>query len=69
MRRLTRSSHDRMLSGVSGGIGEYLDVDPTLVRIGWVLAALVTCGAALLFYLACWLIMPSAERVNPYPYQ
>ena len=66
MRRLTRSHHDRMLSGVSGGLGEYLDVDPTLVRLGWVLAALVTCGAAFLVYAACWFIMPTPERAYPY---
>ena len=65
MRRLTRS-HDKMLGGVSGGMGEYFDVDPTLVRLGWVLAALLTCGAAIVLYIACWFLMPSQERVYPY---
>jgi phage shock protein PspC (stress-responsive transcriptional regulator) len=66
MRRLTRSTHDRMVSGVSGGLGAYLDVDPVLIRIAWVLAAFLSCGAAILLYLAFWFVMPSAERVYPY---
>jgi phage shock protein C len=66
MRRLTRSTHDRMLSGVSGGLGEYLDVDPVLIRIAWVLAVFFSCGAAVLLYLAFWFVMPTAERAYPY---
>jgi phage shock protein C len=65
MRRLTRS-HDKMLTGVSGGIGEYLDIDPVLVRVAWVLAAFLSCGTAALVYLAFWFVMPPRERVYPY---
>lgn len=39
MKRLYRSKNDRMLCGVCGGIGEYLDIDPTLIRLLWALAA------------------------------
>ena len=35
-KRLYRSAHDRMLAGVCGGIAEYFQIDPTLVRLGWV---------------------------------
>lgn len=35
-KRLYRSTHDRMLAGVCGGIAEYFQIDPTLVRLGWV---------------------------------
>ena len=66
MRRLTRSTHDRMVSGVSGGLGAYLDVDPVLIRVAWVLAAFLSGGAAILLYLAFWFVMPTAERVYPY---
>ena len=37
MKRLTKSSADRKLAGVCGGIAEYFDIDPTIVRIAWVL--------------------------------
>ena len=41
MKRLTRSATDRKLAGVCGGIGEYFGVDPTMVRIGWVVFCLL----------------------------
>jgi phage shock protein C len=66
MHRLTRSAHDRVLTGVAGGLGEYFAVDPTIVRLVWVLAAFLTGGVAILIYLAFWLIMPRADRVLPY---
>ena len=66
MNRLTRSAHDRVLAGVAGGLGEYFAVDPTIVRLVWVLAAFLSGGVAILIYLAFWLIMPRADRVLPY---
>ena len=43
-RRLHRSSKDKMICGVCGGLGEYLDVDPTLIRLIWVLFGLSDSG-------------------------
>lgn len=55
-RKLYRSSRDRMLCGVCGGIGEYLNVDPTLIRLVW---AVVACsGTGLLAYLLAAVIIP-----------
>lgn len=55
-RKLYRSSRDRMLCGVCGGIGEYLNVDPTLIRLVW---AVVACsGTGLLVYLLAAVIIP-----------
>ncbi|NTV65184.1 MAG: PspC domain-containing protein, partial [Oscillochloris sp.] len=54
--RLTRSQDDRMIAGVAGGIGRYLNVDPVIVRLIFVLLAL--SGASLLIYPLLWLIMP-----------
>ncbi|MBV9581631.1 MAG: PspC domain-containing protein, partial [Chloroflexi bacterium] len=45
-RRLVRSSRERMWAGVAGGIAEYVDLDPSLVRLLWVLATVVTGGLA-----------------------
>lgn len=36
MKRLYRSDRDKMICGVCGGIAEYFDLDPTLVRLGWI---------------------------------
>ena len=57
--RLYKSTEDRMLSGVSGGLAEYLEVDPTLVRIAWVIAAIMSAGTALLVYIALIIIVPT----------
>ena len=57
-RRLTRSS-DRMLAGVCGGIADYFDLDPTLVRIGYVILSICSIGfPGMLVYGILWLIMP-----------
>jgi phage shock protein PspC (stress-responsive transcriptional regulator) len=60
--RLTRS-HDRVLGGVAGGLAEYFALDPTLVRVLWVAAAVLTHVAALVAYVLLWAIVPlgSAE--------
>src|SRR3954465_4072747 len=59
-RQLKRSSTDRVLGGVCGGLGAYLGVDPVVVRVGAVVLALFG-GAGLLFYLAAWLLVPSDD--------
>lgn len=56
-KRLFRSNKSRMLGGVCGGIGEYFDVDPTIIRLAAVLFAL-TGGAGILAYLIAWIIVP-----------
>jgi len=56
--RLRRSSTDRMISGVSGGLAERYDWDPSIVRIGWVVLCFVTGGLALLLYISMIIIMP-----------
>jgi len=56
-KKLTRSSSDRMISGVCGGMGEYFQIDSTLVRIIWVVLTLMG-GAGILLYLAAILIIP-----------
>ena len=57
-RTLTRSTTDRKISGVSGGLGAYLGVDPLLIRIGFVVTAL-TSGVGLIAYLAMMALVPS----------
>jgi len=56
-KRLTRSRNNKKIAGVCGGVAEYLDVDPTLVRVAWVMLALFV-GWGLVGYLIAWIIMP-----------
>jgi phage shock protein C len=62
-RRLYRSEDERMILGVAGGIAEYLDVDPTVVRIVMAIGLLLTLGpCAPLAYFGLALIMPAEPR-------
>ena len=56
MKKLFRSSTDRKICGVCGGIAEYFDIDPTLVRLGWII---FTCfgGAGIWAYIISILIL------------
>ena len=56
--RLYKSKGDRVLCGVSGGLAEYLDLDPSLVRLGWVVMACFTFGVAGLAYLFLCAVLP-----------
>ena len=56
-KKLYRSAKDRMISGVCGGMADYFNIDPTIVRIIWVLL-FFTGGAGLLLYIAALIIVP-----------
>ena len=58
-KRLTRDTRNKMLGGVCSGIGGYFGVDPTIVRVVWVLLAL-GAGFGVIAYIICWLIIPEA---------
>lgn len=57
MKKLYRSRNNRMIAGVCGGIGEYLEIDPTLVRLLWLLFAL-GMGSGIVVYIIAWIIIP-----------
>ena len=61
-RRLERSATDRVISGVCGGIAEYLAIDPTLVRVFFVLAGIFTGGLFVIAYVALMFVMPLPGR-------
>ena len=61
-KRLTLSD-DRKLGGVCGGIAEYFDVDPTLVRIVYAALTLFTAFCGIILYPILYIIMPSKSRV------
>lgn len=61
-KQLTLSATDKKVAGVCGGLAEYLDVDPTIVRLIWVALSVVPggfVGGALAYFLA-WTIIPKA---------
>lgn len=63
-RRLYRSRTDRQIAGVAGGMAEYLDLDPTLVRVLWILSVFVG-GFTILLYIILAIVMPLAPEGYP----
>ena len=57
-KRLYRSTKDRMIGGVCGGIGEYLEVDPTVIRVAYALLSFFTAFCGAILYPILWIIMP-----------
>ena len=62
-KRLTRS-HDRVWAGVCGGIAEYLDFDPVMVRIAYAFLTLFTAFSGLIFYFVLWIVMPEKNLLE-----
>ena len=64
-KKLYRSIANKKLCGVCGGIGEYFDLDPTLIRVLW-LCSVLLLGGGLLAYIICAIIMPTQNQLpNP----
>lgn len=61
-KRLYRSKDSRMLCGVCGGIAEYFDIDPTLVRLGWALFCALGGSGIIAYVIAAVIIPESPER-------
>ena len=64
IKRLYRSSKDKVLGGVCGGIAEYLDVDPVVVRLIWAVATLISMGLGILAYLIAWVVIPEEPSIK-----
>jgi phage shock protein C len=63
-RKLYRSRSQRMVAGVCGGLAEYFNVDATLMRVLFLILAVVG-GSGLVIYLLMWIIVPDAGKVPP----
>jgi len=61
IKRLYRSKKDRIIAGVCGGIGEYFNIDPTLIRLIWATLVLAK-GIGVLAYLIFWLVVPEGPE-------
>ena len=61
-RRLIRSNRHKMIAGVCGGIAEYFDLDPTVVRVAYVLISIVSVAfPGILAYIILMFVMPPAD--------
>jgi len=64
--RIFRPLHPRMIAGVCSGIALHFGWDVAIVRIALAVITCLTTGCGLLFYIAAWVIIPSAPYANPY---
>jgi phage shock protein C len=64
-RRLTRSNRNKMIAGVCGGLAEYLDMDPTLMRVLYVLVSVLSAAfPGVIAYIILMFLMPPPEQVT-----
>lgn len=63
-KKLYRSRDERMIAGVAGGVARYLNVDPAIVRLGFVALAICSFGITALAYVAAMVIMPEEQAAE-----
>ena len=63
--RLLRSRMDKKIAGVCGGMAKYMDVDPTFMRVLWLLLLFALPPAGLIGYIAAWIVMPQEPLAYP----
>ena len=61
-KKLVRSKTNKKLCGVCGGLAEFLNIDPTIVRLAWALAT-IFAGVSILIYIVCALVIPEKPDV------
>jgi len=63
VRKLYRSSHDKMIAGICGGFAEMMSIDSTLIRLGVVFVGIVTAVLPLVIvYIIAWIIIPEEQK-------
>jgi phage shock protein C len=62
-KRLERSRNDRKIAGVAGGMARYWSSDPTLIRLLWVFAVLLTFPVAIIAYIIAWIVIPEEPEI------
>jgi phage shock protein C len=67
MKRLYRSKKERMLGGVCAGLGEHLDIDPTVIRLIWAAVTILSLGTGILVYILAWILIPEEDTGSPAP--
>jgi phage shock protein PspC (stress-responsive transcriptional regulator) len=64
MKRLYRSESDRKIAGICGGLAEYFEIDPVIIRVLFVALALGV-GSGVLLYIIMWFIIPTESEIKP----
>ncbi len=62
-RKLVRSSQDKRIAGICGGLGEYFNVDPTVMRILFIAGFFLTGSLIFWLYLVLWIVIPEAAVI------
>lgn len=62
-KRLTRDTKNQKIAGVCAGLAKYFNVDPTLVRVLWIISV-CALGTGILAYAVCWFVMPEEEATQ-----
>lgn len=63
MKRLYKSKKEKMIDGVCGGIAEYLNADPSIIRLVWVLLTLAG-GCGIILYIICAIVLPDEDKIE-----
>lgn len=58
MNKLHRSKNNRWIAGICGGLGEYFNIDPTIVRLIWAVGTIFSMGFGVLLYIIFWFVIP-----------
>jgi len=61
VKRLYRSKKNGTIAGVCAGMGEYLGIDVTVIRLLWILFTFLSIGAGILAYIIAWIILPEEK--------
>ena len=61
MKRVYRSKNDRMMGGVCAGLGEHLDIDPTVIRLVRAVITVISIGTGVLVYILAWILIPEED--------
>jgi phage shock protein PspC (stress-responsive transcriptional regulator) len=69
MKKRLYKSNNRVISGVCGGIGDYLGLDPTMIRIAWAILTVFTAFSGIIFYIICAIIIPQNPGYRPEDYR
>ena len=56
-KKIYRSRNDKVIAGICGGLGKYLDIDPVIIRVLFIIL-LLTIGSGILIYLLAWILIP-----------
>ena len=60
-KKLYRNKKEKMIGGVCAGLGDFLDVDPTIMRLGWAILTILSIGVGIIAYLVAWAIIPEEK--------